>query len=164
MLFLKSKELKSSNRNTFKIKGYSLFWLSALGFFSPLTHASEVTDLTSITQIASIFFSLLFVIAIIFGLAWIMRRFNVTHAGKGELKVVASLVAGTKERVIVIQVGEEQHLLGVTTHSINHLAHLSTPINTDTPNVAASGGFKDKLTQAMASRMNTNMQPPGDRS
>jgi flagellar protein FliO/FliZ len=160
MLYLKSKELKNSSNNTFKIKGVSLFSLIALGLFSIPTFAQDATDFSSISQIASIFFSLLFVIAIIFALAFIMRRFNVTQAGKGELKVVASLVAGTKERVIVVQVGQEQHMLGVTAHNINHLAHLTTPINiAESGNATGSANsFQQKLTQAMAQAINPKMK------
>lgn len=159
MLYLKSKESKNSSNNLFKNKGVSLFLLSALSLFSASSYAQDATDLSSISQIASIFFSLLFVIGIIFGLAYIMRRFNVTQAGKGELKVVASLVAGTKERVIVIQVGQEQHLLGVTAHNINHLAHLTSPIHTDSVNEGANtNSFQQKLTQAMAQAINPKMK------
>lgn len=164
MLFLKSKESKSSSSHPFKIKGISLVLLNVLAFLSLPIHAQDSTDLSSITQIASIFFSLLFVIAIIFGIAFIMRRFNVTQAGKGELKIVASLVAGTKERIIVIQVGQEQHLLGITSHNINHLAQLTTPINVAADSAASnSQSFQHKLTQAMAHAINpTSTQPSGE--
>ena len=33
-------------------------------------------------------------------------------------------MAGSKEKVMVIEVGDEQHLLGITAHNINHLATL----------------------------------------
>lgn len=159
MLYLKSKELKNLSNNLFKIKGASLFQVIALSLFSVPTYAQDTTDFSSITQIASIFFSLLFVIAIIFALAFIMRRFNVTQAGKGELKVIASLVAGTKERVIVVQVGQEQHMLGVTAHNINHLAHLTSPIHIESVNEGVSASsFQQKLTQAMAQAINPKMK------
>ncbi len=160
MLYLKSKELKNSSKQSFINKGFSLFALNALGLYSPFLHAQDSTDFTSITQIASIFFSLIFVIAIIFGLAYLMRRFNVTQAGRGELKIVASLVAGTKERVIVVQVGDEQHLLGVTTHNINHLAHLSLPINTEFGKEVhdPDASMASKFTQVMAQAMNSSKE------
>lgn len=85
-------------------------------------------------------------------LAFIMRRFNVTHAGSGQLKVVASMMAGTKERVVVIKVGEEQHLLGITSANINHLAKLDQPLQEATPSSGVN--FKDKLTQALAEKIN----------
>jgi flagellar protein FliO/FliZ len=62
-------------------------------------------------------------------LAYLMRRFNVVHSGSNELKVVASMMAGNRERIMVLQVGKEQHLVGVTAHNINHLAKLEDPLN-----------------------------------
>jgi flagellar protein FliO/FliZ len=104
----------------------------------------------------SIFLSLLLVIGVVFMLAFLMRRFNVTQSGTSNLKVVASMMAGAKERVMVIEVAGEQHLLGITAHNINHLATLSTPIDTST---ASSGNenFKDKLSLFMAGKINPAM-------
>jgi flagellar protein FliO/FliZ len=84
-------------------------------------------------------------------LAFLMRRFNVTPGGTGQLKVVASIMAGTKERVMVIQVGDEQHLLGVTPQNINHLAKLDKPL--EGSSTSTGQNFKDKLTQALAGKM-----------
>ncbi|WP_338063723.1 flagellar biosynthetic protein FliO [Alteromonas flava] len=100
----------------------------------------------------SIFLSLLVVIGIIFALAYVMRRFNVAHTGNGDLKVVASMVAGTKERVMVVEVGDEQYLLGVTAHNISHLATLPNKITPKKSEVADQ--FKQKLVQAMAGKLN----------
>lgn len=63
------------------------------------------------------------------------------------------MMAGAKERVIVIEVAGEQHLLGITAHNINHLVTLSSPID----NSATSPGnekFKDKLALLMAGKIN----------
>ncbi|MGS2720436.1 flagellar biosynthetic protein FliO [Paraglaciecola aestuariivivens] len=79
-----------------------------------------------------------------------MRRFNVTHTGTSNMKVVASMMAGTKERVMVIEVGGEQHLLGVTAHNINHLATLNSPITTQS--ATGQDSFKDKLAMFMAGK------------
>lgn len=159
MLLVKSKELKNSNKILFKTKGLAALCASLLGFFVPAALAQSNTSYSSLSQIASIFFSLLFVIAIIFGLAYLMRRFNVTHATKGEMHVVASMMAGTKERIMVLQVGQEQHLIGVTATQISHLAKLETPLDTEADN---TGSFKDKLALAMAQKINPNVG--GDKS
>jgi flagellar protein FliO/FliZ len=82
-----------------------------------------------------------------------MRRFNVTQSGTSNLKVVASMMAGAKERVLVIEVAGEQHLLGITAHNINHLATLSTPIDTS-PASSGNENFKDKLALFMAGKIN----------
>ncbi|WP_373293781.1 flagellar biosynthetic protein FliO [Alteromonas halophila] len=105
----------------------------------------------------SIFLSLLLVIGIIFALAWVMRRFNVAHAGSGQMKVVASMVAGTKEKIMVIEVGDEQHLVGITPNHISHLSKLETHLKSKQSPPGSGGGadqFKQKLVQAMAGKMN----------
>ena len=63
------------------------------------------------------------------------------------------MMAGTRERVLVVDVGGEQHLLGITSHNINHLAKLASPLPTE----KSSGGenFKDKLALFMAGKLHT---------
>ena len=59
-------------------------------------------------------------------------------------------MAGTRERVLVIDVAGEQHLLGITSQNINHLAKLENPLVTE----KTSGGenFKEKLAMFMAGK------------
>lgn len=154
MLLVKSRELKSlGNKNSLK----SWVWI----LLSPLSLASneasaQVESLSNPTSIVSIFLSLLLVIVIVFALALLMRRFNVTATGNGQLNVVASMVAGTRERVLVIEVGQEQHLIGVTATNINHLAKLENPLQKPTSSSAES--FKDKLTQALAGKIQSGIK------
>ena len=70
------------------------------------------------------------------------------------MKVVASMVAGARERIMVIQVGDEQHMVGVTAHNINHLAKLESPLSTQAPSTTQGADFKDKLIKAMAGTLN----------
>lgn len=124
--------------------------------FSQFAHAQSSSGFSSTKSIASIFLSLLVVVAIIFALAYVMRRFTVAQSGGGQMSVVASMVAGTKEKILVIEVGNEQHLIGVTSHSITHLSKLSEPLAKKTPHTSSSQGeqFKDKLILAMAGKIN----------
>lgn len=93
-----------------------------------------------------------------------MRRFNVTQAGNGQMKMVASMMAGAKEKIIVLEVGEEQYLLGVTANQINHLATLDKPLQvnqkqSDSLNSSLQqGGFQQKLATAMAQAINPNVK------
>ncbi|TPV61918.1 flagellar biosynthetic protein FliO [Aestuariibacter sp. GS-14] len=157
MLLVKSKELKSSGKNLLKSVGY---------FVAPLTilltpTANAAASITNPTSVLSIFLSLLLIVGIIFSLAYVMRRFNVTPGNSQHLKVVASLSAGARERVMVIQVGDEQHLIGVTAQNINHLSKLATPIVTQQHNPGGAM-FKQKLVQAMAQKMNPSLKESGD--
>lgn len=76
----------------------------------------------------SMILSLLMVLGLIFVSAWVLKRFNIVQQGGSQLKVVTSLSLGAKERVIVVQVGEKQLLLGVTAQNITVLDTLVEPI------------------------------------
>ena len=124
-------------------------------FFSYGARAQSTQLITDPSSVVSIFLSLILVIGVIFALAYVMRRFNVGVIGNNQLKVVASMVAGTKEKIIVIQVGEEQHLIGVTSQQITHLSKLEKNLDLSTNANTPSGGeqFKQKLVAAMAGKI-----------
>lgn len=159
MLLVKSRESRSSgNKSSYKSWAWCL--LSPV-LFTPFKAFADAQSLSNPTSVVSIFMSLLVVIGMVFMLAVIMRRFNVTHTGGGQMKVVASMMAGSKERIIVLQVGDEQHMVGVTAQNINHLAKLDTPLpqTQDTPAVQ----FKDKLTQALAGKIQSAVKPGAEK-
>ncbi len=155
MLLVKSKELKSSGKTLLKAGGCVSLPLA----FSTSVSAQSTQSITNPTSVVSIFLSLLLVCGIIFALAYVMRRFNVTHAGNGQMKVVSSMMAGAKEKVMVIQVGDEQHLIGVTANNINHLSKLEKNLDTAKPAASGQGDqFKQKLVAAMAGKLNPSIK------
>jgi flagellar protein FliO/FliZ len=79
---------------------------------------------------SSMVLSLLMVLALIIISAMLLKRFNLTQQGSNQLSVVASLSLGTKERIMVVQVGEQQLVLGVCPQQISLLKDLETPIDT----------------------------------
>ncbi|WP_226991175.1 flagellar biosynthetic protein FliO [Paraglaciecola psychrophila] len=154
MLLVNWKESKKSDRK----KACKTWAWIALGSCLCISFESNSTPqtLTNPTSIVSIFLSLLLVISVVFILAFLMRRFNVTQSGTSNIKVVASMMAGAKERVLVIEVAGEQHLLGITAHNINHLATLSSPIDNTTTSTG-NEKFKDKLAMLIAGKINPAM-------
>ncbi len=78
--------------------------------------------------------ALLLVLAVFYAFAWFMRRMHHMPAGEAGLQIVGGLNVGSKEKLIVVQIGEEQVLVGVTQQSINRLHVLKEPIS-----VAGSG-------------------------
>ena len=134
--------------------------------FSQLAFAQSTQSITNPTSILSIFLSLLVVVGVIFALAYVMRRFNVTAMGGNQMKVAASMVVGTKEKIMVIQVGEEQHLIGVTSHNISHLSKLDRNIDVPVKGAYKAAGepqngaeaFKQKLVAAMAGKLNPGLE------
>lgn len=75
-------------------------------------------------------FSLLLVIGLILGLGWLARRMPGMQRGGGnaQLKVVASIALGPRDRAMVVDVGGTQLLLGVGTGGIRTLHTLEHPL------------------------------------
>ncbi len=84
----------------------------------------------------SMILSLLMVLALIISCAFVLKRFNVSQQGMSQLKVITSLSLGNKERLMVVQVGEQQLLLGVTGQKISLLEKLSEPLAQQSINTA----------------------------
>jgi flagellar protein FliO/FliZ len=77
----------------------------------------------------SVIVALLVVIGLILAVAWLLRR--LPGAGLRPmpgLRVVASLAVGPRERVVLVDVGGQQLLLGVTAHTVNLLHALPEPL------------------------------------
>lgn len=119
----------------------------SLGPSIVFAQAESTTEFGSATSWLSVFLSLLVVVGVIFVMAFIMRRFTGMQSAGGQIKSVASLMVGTRERIVVIQVGEEQHLVGVTSTNINHIAKLDKPLpEADNP-VTLKTSFANLLNQ-----------------
>ncbi len=77
----------------------------------------------------SVSLGLIFILIIIFSLAWFMKKMGYSHLSKqGQLKIVASLNLGAKEKIALIQVGDQQLLVGMTPTQINTLYVLDESI------------------------------------
>ena len=80
-------------------------------------------------QLLQVTLGLAVVVASIYLVAWLIKR-NRTLTGfsNDAIKTLAILPLGIKEKVILIEVGGKQLLLGVTPDSINTLASYDEPI------------------------------------
>ena len=103
------------------------------------------------------FAGLVVVIALILGCAWVLRgsqRFGLR--GNPLLRVVAAQALTTRERVVVVELGDTWLVLGVAPGQVSRLARLARPANlaaTGTPAAAAAGatanGFPAWLERAL---------------
>ena len=86
----------------------------------------------SLTQVT---LSLLLVLGIVFAAAWVTRRLcGFGKFGNGALHVVTEIAVGTKERVVLVQVGKQQLLIGVAPGRVSTLHVLDEPVTPQTPN------------------------------
>ncbi|WED21055.1 flagellar biosynthetic protein FliO [Vibrio sp. JC009] len=106
-------------------------------------YAAGAPDMDLLTT----FGSLVLVIGVIFGLAWVLKRMQLPAMGnQKDLRVVRQMPMGAKERIAVIQVGEEQFVIGVTAQSINLISRLDKPI---TEQATDTSPFARQLTQLL---------------
>ncbi|GAA3968995.1 flagellar biosynthetic protein FliO [Allohahella marinimesophila] len=97
---------------------------------------------TPASQSLEIIFSLALIIVLIVGVGWMMRRFSGgTGVQNRQLKIVAAISLGSREKIAVVQVGERQILVGITAQQINTLLELDQTIDVSTEN----GEFARKL-------------------
>lgn len=97
-------------------------------------------------SVMNVVLSLVLVVAAIFLLAWMMRRLGgATLRSNAFLKVISSVSMGARERVVLVQVGEQQLVLGVAPGRVQTLHVLDKPIATVDAEGAASGSFSERL-------------------
>jgi len=92
-------------------------------------------------------FALILVVSLILALGWLLKRMPGFARGgsQGALRLVASLPVGARERVVVVDVGGTQLLLGVGAGGVRTLHTLETPLPLD--DAAASPQFAQLLAQ-----------------
>ena len=100
--------------------------------------------------LAKIGLGLFAVVFLIVGMAWVMRRMGgMPGTTTGALRVLGGLSMGTRERVVLIQVGETQLLLGVAPGRVQTLHVLDQPISTNEPTKPSMGNFAASLSAAL---------------
>lgn len=83
-------------------------------------------------NVLEVFASLAIVIVVIFLLAWFIKRMGHMNMSKNHaLQIKASLPLSTKEKLLVVQVGDEQIVIGVAPGFVGHIKTLDTPLIKD---------------------------------
>lgn len=87
--------------------------------------AAAQTD-SGLMSVAQMLAALVFVLCVLFSLAWILRRLQQPGVGGREkyLQVVDSINLGLKEKLVVVQVGKQKILLGVTPSTVSKIQQL----------------------------------------
>jgi len=132
---------------------------------SPLVDSSGVT-VGSPTAMIGTLLRLIAALAVVLVAFWVcarlMRRLDTFGRQRAQhgLRIVATLPIGQRERVLVVQAGDEQILLGVTAQAIERLHVLEKPLSTtgsvklDEKTVPDDGQeFRTRLKAAMQRRV-----------
>jgi flagellar protein FliO/FliZ len=83
----------------------------------------------SVGSLTQLTLSLIAIVALIFALGWVLKRFKLT-APRGSLdsEVLDQLALGPRERILLLRIGDAQVLVGVGAGGIVPLTPLSTPV------------------------------------
>ena len=106
--------------------------------------AKTATDPLGAGNLMQLSLGLLVVLAAIVGSAWLLRRYGHMQSGvDGALRVIGGLSMGPRERVVLVQVGKRQLLLGVAPGRIQTLHVLDEPVAE--PGPQAPSAFAERL-------------------
>ncbi|CAK16520.1 flagellar assembly protein FliO [Pseudomonas entomophila L48] len=101
-------------------------------------------------QLAQMVFGLLLVVGLIFFLAWLLRRMQGTaQRGAPVIEIVGSRAIGPRDRLLLVQVGKEQILIGHTPGSIEALHVLAEPVEVPAGARQAAPEFAQRLLELM---------------
>ncbi|MFQ5469314.1 MAG: flagellar biosynthetic protein FliO [Gammaproteobacteria bacterium] len=88
--------------------------------------------------------SLFLVVMVIIAAAWLLRRYGkFNHTVNGNLKIISGLSVGQKEKIVIVQAGKSQLLLGVAPGRVQTLHVFEECVSEEKINeVAAESGSK----------------------
>ncbi|GGP38526.1 flagellar protein [Shewanella algicola] len=104
-----------------------------------LTRTSEASNTATLANMVG---GLIVVLALIFVLAYIVKRLNLVPSNGGVIKSLAVTPIGQREKVVLIEVNGQQYLLGVTSQQISLIDKLDTQVDVPTTS------FSSRLKQA----------------
>ncbi len=91
--------------------------------------------------------TLMLVVALIFAITWVVKRFHLVRPRRSRaMSVIDEMALGPRDRVILMQVGQSQWLLGVSSAGLTAPVPLATPVElppADTP------GFADRMREIL---------------
>ena len=118
---------------------------------TPLVNESGTTIDTG--QYLQMILALAFIVGLIFAVAWLMRRMgNLPTSSRGALKVLTGISIGQRERVVLMQAGKTQLLLGVAPGQIRTLHVFDEPV-IEADEQLEPLRFADRLNAVLKQRM-----------
>lgn len=115
--------------------------VSSLSSSGPIT-SSGILEMMS---------GLIFVVLLIFALAWLFKRMGSNSFGLGGvIRILAAMSLGNRDRIALIEVGEKQMLIGISPGRISTLHVFDEPVELAEARDSIDGDFASKL-QSMLS-------------
>lgn len=91
--------------------------------------AINATPIGGGRHLLSVITALFGIVVLIFAIAWFVKRFGQGGFTQNQhIKIIAAMPLGTRERIVLIEVGGQQLLLGITAAAINTLHVFDEPV------------------------------------
>ena len=101
-------------------------------------------------QLTQLVLGLLLVLGLIFALAWLLRRVQQAGPRQGQvIELISSRALGARDRLVLVQVGNEQILLGLTPGRITPLHVLKEPVRVPSATQSATPEFARRLMEVL---------------
>lgn len=101
-------------------------------------------------QLTQLVLGLLLVLGLIFALAWLLRRVQQAGPRQGQvIELISSRALGARDRLVLVQVGNEQILLGLTPGRITPLHVLKEPVQVPGSAQPATPEFAKRLMEIL---------------
>ena len=130
-----------------------LLGLPLLAHAAGAPNATPAPTVSAASSLLQVFIGLVAVLLLIGATAWVAKRFGVAQGGSSSLlRVVSSASVGTRERVVMVEVGDSWLVVGVAPGSVNVLTTL--PRGEIQPSTANSlnAGFAARLNHLIEKR------------
>jgi flagellar protein FliO/FliZ len=134
------------------------YWLFNLLFFCTAPAVAEqagkkvnpnpsvVSESIGAGNYIQVFLGLLVVVVAIVAMAWMIKRIGyIQTRTHGALRIVGGVPVSQRERILLLQVGKEQIVIGVAPGHISTLHVLKEPIDVDAPAQTVQGSFYERL-------------------
>jgi flagellar protein FliO/FliZ len=108
-----------------------------------------LSETIGVSHYFQMFLGLFLIIILIFGLAWLVKRINNFQGSMNcVLKLMSMVSVGQREKIVLIQVGKQQLLIGVAPGKVNTLLVLDELIE-NKPISTIKTSFAEKLSSVM---------------
>ena len=113
-----------------------------------MTTASATINSLPAGGLMQLTLSLVCVVGLIFAITWLVKRFNLaTPRNSRAMAVLDELALSPRDRLVLVQVGDAQVLLGVGSNGLTAMTPL--PIRIDLPPPGSTTSFAERLRSLM---------------
>ncbi|HSH42978.1 MAG TPA: flagellar biosynthetic protein FliO [Arenicellales bacterium] len=113
--------------------------------------AEGLNDPMAWSSLLQVLLGLIVVIALMLVFAWLMRRMSGVQGGTaGALRVLGGMSMGAREKVVLVQVGETQLVLGIAPGRVQTLHVMEKNVEPPTGEGLGMNSFARNLQQALS--------------